>query len=206
MYYRNRTFDENFKLKLCTWAQSYALGTRTKFQLKILWHWWFLALCIFARLFWRARETLVKQPPGPAKSNGISSHGLDLVFLEYFGFRTRRIKALIIKVIPQFNPLIHINSLWPSHTIWRQNLGQQCSGNGLLPDGTKPMFTSHWCSSVAFTWEHFTASAQATILYKELKNIAFEVTATSPMDQGVNNQSDSPTLIIVHSLIYRESH
>ena len=24
---------------------------------------WFLALCIFARLFWRARETLVKQPP-----------------------------------------------------------------------------------------------------------------------------------------------
>ena len=36
VYYRNRTFDENFKLKLCTWAQSYALGTRTKFQLKIL--------------------------------------------------------------------------------------------------------------------------------------------------------------------------
>ena len=25
---------------------------------------WFLVLCIFARLFWRARETLVKQPPG----------------------------------------------------------------------------------------------------------------------------------------------
>ena len=35
LYYRNRTFDENFKLKLCTWAQSYALGTHTKFQLKI---------------------------------------------------------------------------------------------------------------------------------------------------------------------------
>ena len=24
---------------------------------------WFLSLCIFGRLFWRARETLVKQPP-----------------------------------------------------------------------------------------------------------------------------------------------
>ena len=32
----SHTFDENFKLKLCTWAQSYALGTRTKFQHKIL--------------------------------------------------------------------------------------------------------------------------------------------------------------------------
>ena len=36
VYCRNSTCDENFKLKLCTCAQSHALGTGTKFQLKIL--------------------------------------------------------------------------------------------------------------------------------------------------------------------------
>ena len=33
---RNRTSYEHFKLKLCSCAQSHALGTRTKFQLEIL--------------------------------------------------------------------------------------------------------------------------------------------------------------------------
>ena len=36
--------------------------------------------------------------------------------------------------------LLHFNSSWPSDAIWRQeiwvNIG---SGNGLLPDGTKPL-------------------------------------------------------------------
>ena len=36
VYCRNRTSYENSKLKLCTRAQSYALGTRTKFRLEIL--------------------------------------------------------------------------------------------------------------------------------------------------------------------------
>ena len=36
MYSRNCTSYENFKLKLCTCAQSIALGTRTKFQLEVL--------------------------------------------------------------------------------------------------------------------------------------------------------------------------
>ena len=38
MYCRNSICDENLKLKLklCTCAQSHALGTRTKFQLEIL--------------------------------------------------------------------------------------------------------------------------------------------------------------------------
>ena len=36
VYWRNRSSYENFKLKLCTCAQSMALGTRTKFQFKIL--------------------------------------------------------------------------------------------------------------------------------------------------------------------------
>ena len=35
MYCRTRTY-ENFKLKICTCAQSHALGTHTKFQFKIL--------------------------------------------------------------------------------------------------------------------------------------------------------------------------
>ena len=33
------------------------------FSLKFSTQMWFLALCIFARSFWRAREMLVKQPP-----------------------------------------------------------------------------------------------------------------------------------------------
>ena len=36
VYCRNRASYEKFKLKLCTCAQSHALGTRTKFQLEIL--------------------------------------------------------------------------------------------------------------------------------------------------------------------------
>ena len=36
VYYRNHTSYVNFKLKLCTCAQSHALGTHTKFQLEIL--------------------------------------------------------------------------------------------------------------------------------------------------------------------------
>ena len=65
VYCRNGTSYGNFKLKLCVWAQSMALGSRTKFQLEIL---TILSKCVFrycfTRLFWRARETLVKQPPG----------------------------------------------------------------------------------------------------------------------------------------------
>ena len=36
VYCGNSTWYANFKLKLCTCAQSHALGTRTKFQLEIL--------------------------------------------------------------------------------------------------------------------------------------------------------------------------
>ena len=61
---KNHIFSENFKLKLCTCAQSMALGTRTKFQLEILIKRRFLQYTNFEIIFWRARETLVKQPPG----------------------------------------------------------------------------------------------------------------------------------------------
>ena len=61
VYCRNRISYENSKLKLCMCAQSYALGTHAKFQLGIL------AINvisgIFARLFWRGHEMLVKQSP-----------------------------------------------------------------------------------------------------------------------------------------------
>ena len=36
LHYIYRTSDENFKPKLCTCAQSHALGTRIKFRLEIL--------------------------------------------------------------------------------------------------------------------------------------------------------------------------
>ena len=52
VYRRNCTSYENFKLKIFMYAQSFSL----KFSPPI----WSLALYIFARLFWRARETLVK--------------------------------------------------------------------------------------------------------------------------------------------------
>ena len=63
VYCRKHTSYDNFQLKLCTCAWSYALGSHTKFQLGILTMLLFLALCISARLFWRTSETLAKQPP-----------------------------------------------------------------------------------------------------------------------------------------------
>ena len=51
------------------------------------------------------------------------------------------------------------NSLWPSDAIWRQILVNIGSGNGLLPDGTKPlpepMLTDHQWSPVTFIWGQF---------------------------------------------------
>ena len=52
------------------------------------------------------------------------------------------------------------------------------SGNGLLPDGTKPspeaILIFLWSGSVAFTYESkFTVSAQVFILYNEFKNDTF---------------------------------
>ena len=58
------------------------------------------------------------------------------------------------------------------------------SDNDLLPDDTKPlpetMLANTQWGIVAFTWEQYTASTQATILYNEFESYAFEITATSP--------------------------
>ena len=63
VYCRYHTSYENFKLKLCTCAQSHALGTCTKIQLEIL------TINVISGIvyFWRAREMLVKQSPGLKK-------------------------------------------------------------------------------------------------------------------------------------------
>ena len=50
-------------MKLCMCAQSMVLGTRTKFQLEIFLVVRFLQYTNFERISWRARKTLVKQPP-----------------------------------------------------------------------------------------------------------------------------------------------
>ena len=74
---RNRTSYVSFKLKLCTCDQSHALGTCTKFQLEILTIKVISGLVYLERLFWRAREALVKQPPDiiditvPVSGNGL---------------------------------------------------------------------------------------------------------------------------------------
>ena len=65
---RNRTSYEHFKLKLCSCAQSHALGTGTKFQLEILTINVITGIVYFCKIILRARET-VKQPPGLTKDN-----------------------------------------------------------------------------------------------------------------------------------------
>ena len=64
LYCSNSTSHENFKMKLCTCAQSNALGACTNFQLKILTPNMISGIAYFSILFCRAHKTLVKQPPG----------------------------------------------------------------------------------------------------------------------------------------------
>ena len=65
------------------------------------------------------------------------------------------------------------------------------SGNGLLPDGTKPlsepMLISQKWGSVVLTPEHFHTTAQAAILYNELENCTLKISATYIWGQCVNN-------------------
>ena len=60
---RNNIYADNFKLKLCTCAQSMAWAHVQSFSLKFSPEGLFLRYTHFERIFWRARETLVKQPP-----------------------------------------------------------------------------------------------------------------------------------------------
>ena len=71
------------------------------------------------------------------------------------------------------------------------------SGNGLLPDGTKPlpepMLTYHQSSPVAFTWGQFHTKC-SIYPWHEFENHQFKVTATFPRGQWVNSLWPSGTV------------
>ena len=77
VYCRYRTSYKNFKQKLCTCAQSMALGTRTKFQLEILTIIVISGIVYFWEIIiqWKAHKTLVQQPPGPWNSGPPKKNG-----------------------------------------------------------------------------------------------------------------------------------
>ena len=55
------------------------------------------------------------------------------------------------------------------------------SGDGLVPDGTKPLPEPNWPLSSEVQWHSpeitFTESAHATALHSEFKNFIFQITA-----------------------------
>ena len=61
------TYGENFKLKFCKCVQSMALGTRIEFQLELLIRSTISAIQNFEKIFWGAREILVKYPQDPTQ-------------------------------------------------------------------------------------------------------------------------------------------
>ena len=65
VYCRNRTSYENFKLKLCTRAQSPALGTRTKFQLEILTINVISGMVYFREIFLESSRNVSETTPWP---------------------------------------------------------------------------------------------------------------------------------------------
>ena len=69
VYYRNLTSGEKFKLKLCTWAQSIALGTRTKFQLKILTINVISGIVYFREIILESSRNLSETTPRPSNQN-----------------------------------------------------------------------------------------------------------------------------------------
>ena len=66
-----------------------------------------------------------------------------------------------------------------------------CSGDGLMPDGTKPlpgpMLTNHWWSLVAFTKSNFTENEQDTYLWDVFVKYKFNITTASPRGQWVDS-------------------
>ena len=69
------------------------------------------------------------------------------------------------------------------------------SGNGLVPDGTKPlpepMLTYNSWDSVAFTSEKFTASTQAIAVYGKFENYTSRIIAVSHSElRDVERYSD----------------
>ena len=63
------------------------------------------------------------------------------------------------------------------------------SGNGLLPDGTKPLLNQCWLIIGEVLWHspegNFTWNAQDIYPWRELENYWFKITSASPRDQWV---------------------
>ena len=63
------------------------------------------------------------------------------------------------------------------------------SGNGLLPDGTKPLSNQCWLIITEVLWHspesNLTENAQTIILWIDFDNHTFKIIATSPRGQRV---------------------
>ena len=121
------------------------------FSLKFSPYMWLLALYIFARLFWRARETLVKQPPCPRKH----AHGFVLYCFAVVLLSARRFMS-------------RIKSYGDIDLGWLSSYNSQywiLIGEFL------------WNSPQS----DFIASAHATILYNEFEIHTFQITAISEL-------------------------
>ena len=96
-------------------------------------------------------------------------------------------------VVPIMATICHVNSLWPSGTIWRHRSGSTLTQVMALC----LMAPSHYLNQrwllISDIWWHspkskFTAIAQAIILQYELINYSFKSTAKSPMSQWVQHK------------------
>ena len=65
VYYWNRTSYDNFKLKLCTCAQSHALGTRTKFQLEVITENVIFDIVYFREIILKSSRNISETTPRP---------------------------------------------------------------------------------------------------------------------------------------------
>ena len=89
-------------------------------------------------------------------------------------------RGQIYSLLPEFVLFWSINSLWLCDAIWPMwvHIG---SGNGLLPNGTKPLLESMLTSGVHL--KSISLCAQAIINYE---NHILEIPAISPRGQWVN--------------------
>ena len=78
-----------------------------------------------------------------------------------FSIPKMTLKNILVNLLPHLSGAnqLTVNSLWPSDAIWQQIWVNTGSGNGLLPDGTKPlpksMLTHHQWSPVTFILGQF---------------------------------------------------
>ena len=97
------------------------------------------------------------------------------------------LKNILMGVIVWNKSWIYLLFMLPCSEIWVI----AGSGNGLLPDGTKPLpetkltTSNHQWGPVAFTWEQFHLNAQDSSPWDEFENYWFKITATSPRDHWV---------------------